>query len=214
MEYQNRATLSQLFFKEGVTRIGSYAAGVPASNEAPNGSVSAVWLPSTLTGIGNYAFSNQSKLRSVHLPSGATDLGKHIFAGSGLTMITDLDVENVLALPAGMAVIPEGFACQCAALYKVSLPGSIREIVPSAFAYCVGLGELAFAGSAPTIAVNAFTYDRLTASYYSALPGWDTAIRNQYGARSITWLPLESITLTLPAWQYAVAHGLKTEPLP
>ena len=83
-------TLKEVDFEEGITHIGDYAFAGPASP----GVLEKVTLPSTVTTIGNQAFSDQPALKNIILPEGLTSIGSSCFKGSGLQKV---DLPSTLA---------------------------------------------------------------------------------------------------------------------
>ena len=92
-----------------------------ATNTLIKGCVNTV-IPSTITSIGNSAFSGCSGLTSVNLPNGLTSIGSYAFYGcSGLTSI---------ALPGSLTTINRSAFSHCSGLTSVTVPASVTDISP------------------------------------------------------------------------------------
>ena len=84
--------------------------------------------------IGIYAFSYCSRLTSLTLPAGITEIDSSAFYGcSRLTSLT---------LPAGITKIGSWAFCNCSGLTSLTLPAGITSIGYSAFQGCSGLTSL------------------------------------------------------------------------
>ena len=105
-------------------------------------------LPAGITEIGPYAFGNCSGLTSLTLPDGITSIGIYAFYGcSGLTSLN---------LPDGITEIgPHAFA-GCNGLTSLTLPAGITEIGYRAFDGCSGLTSLNLPASITEIGYGAF----------------------------------------------------------
>ncbi len=95
----------------------------------PNGKTSSITLPSSLTSIGDYAFSGCSGLTSITLPSSLTSIGERTFVNcSGLTSIT---------LPSSLKSIEDHAFNGCSGLTSITLPSSLTSIGNYAFYGCI-----------------------------------------------------------------------------
>ena len=99
--------------------------------------------------IGSYAFSGCSRLTSLTLPAGITEIRDHAFRGcSGLTSLN---------LPAGITSIDEGAFYGCSGLTSLNLPAGITEIGDYTFSGCSGLTSIyVYAEKVPGIGSYAF----------------------------------------------------------
>jgi hypothetical protein len=71
--------LENVQFKEGITRI--------PGDSFKSTSISTLKLPSSITGIGQYAFAGSRKLISLSLPEGLQEIERNAFAGTSLSSI-------------------------------------------------------------------------------------------------------------------------------
>ena len=83
--------------------------------------------------IGDYAFFGCSRLTSLILPSGVTEIGDYAFCRSGLTSLT---------LPSGVTEIGECAFWGCSGLTSITLPSGVTKIGEYAFKYCSGLTSI------------------------------------------------------------------------
>ena len=91
-------------------------------------------LPAGITEISDGAFSGCSGLTSLTLPAGITDISSYAFYGcSGLTSLT---------LPAGITSIGWYAFGSCSGLTSLTLPAGITDISSYAFYGCSGLTSL------------------------------------------------------------------------
>ena len=98
--------------------------------------------------IGNYAFSGCSRLTSLTLPVGITDIGEYAFKGcSGLTSLN---------LPASITYIGGGAFYGCSGLTSLNLPAGITSIGNYAFKGCSGLTSLNLPAGITSIGEGAF----------------------------------------------------------
>ena len=107
-------------------------------------------LPAGITEISDGAFSGCSGLTSLTLPAGITDISSYAFYGcSGLTSLT---------LPAGITSIGDDTFYGCSGLTSLTLPAGITWIGGEAFRGCSGLTSIyVYAEKVPIIGSNAFT---------------------------------------------------------
>ena len=121
--------------------------------------------------IGGYAFYNCSRLTSLNLPAGITEIGSSAFDGcSGLTSLTlPASITKIgwnafegcsgltsLTLPAGITEIDYAAFYGCSGLTSLNIPSSITEIGDQAFQDCSGLTSLNIPSSITEIGSSAF----------------------------------------------------------
>ena len=105
-------------------------------------------IPSSVTSISDYAFYGCSGLTSLTIPSSVTSIGDWAFHGcSGLTSLT---------LPSGVTSISESAFRGCSGLTSLTIPSSVTEIGESAFRGCSGLTSLTLPSSVTSIGGYAF----------------------------------------------------------
>ncbi|MBQ7634302.1 MAG: leucine-rich repeat domain-containing protein, partial [Bacteroidaceae bacterium] len=134
-------------------------------------------IPSSVTSIGNDAFSGCKGLTSITIPESVTSIGKYAFNNcTGLTSIT---------IPSSVTSIGERAFYGCKGLTSLTIPSSVTSIGEYAFAYCTGLTSITACKMEPseyncsTIAFYNVPYSSVTlyvpagsASAYKALAPW------------------------------------------
>ena len=107
-------------------------------------------IPSSVTSIGDEAFSGCSNLQEITLPSGVTSIGNSTFwSCSNLRKI---------ALPPSITSIGDEAFYQCKNLQEITLPSSVTSIGDKAFSCCLHLQEITLPSSVTSIGRRAFTY--------------------------------------------------------
>ena len=97
--------------------------------------------------IGDYAFFGCSRLTSLTLPSGVTEIGDDAFCYSGLTSLT---------LPSGVTKIGDYAFFGCSRLTSLTLPSGVTKIGGYAFSGCSGLTSLTLPSGVTEIGDYAF----------------------------------------------------------
>ena len=141
-------------------------------------------LPAGITEIGSCAFYGCSGLTSLNLPAGITEIGVATFQGcSGLTSLN---------LPAGITSIGTSAFEGCSGLTNLNLPAGITEIGSYAFWGCSGLTSLNLPAGITSIGDGAF--DGCSGLTSLTLPAGITKIGSNafWGCSGLT-------NLTLPA---------------
>lgn len=118
------------------------------------GSESRVTIPSSLgsskvTAIGAGAFSGNTSVKSVSIPSSVTQIGQEAF--SDCTSLTSV------SLPSSLQSIGIGAFYGCTSLSSVSVPDGTKTISDEAFAQCSSLKTITIPSSVTTIADDAFS---------------------------------------------------------
>lgn len=136
-----------------------------------NNEKSCLTIPSNITVIGNYAFSNYHDLQSLTLNEGVSVIGAGAFKNcSGLNVIslpTTLDsisssafqncsVLSQLTLPQQLEKISDSCFYNCQNLLNINFPTPLKEIGVAAFANCENLQTLLFPPSLKSIGKEAF----------------------------------------------------------
>ena len=106
-------------------------------------------IPSTVTTIGDNAFSAASSLTSVTIPEGVTKIGNSAFDSSGLTSVT---------IPANVSIILENAFFNCTNLASVTFEGTkLGAFRTSIFSYCSNLASINIPEGVESIQNYAFT---------------------------------------------------------
>ena len=164
-ENANYASEDGVLFNKAQTTLIQYPAGKEATTYT---------IPSTVTSIGNEAFSWSTKLTSVIIPANVTTIGKHAFsmseklasvtfaAGSSLTSISDnafFYCTNLtsITIPAGVTSIGARAFYGCSKLPSITLPASVTSIGDDAFYYCSNLASINIPAGVTSIGADLFS---------------------------------------------------------
>ncbi len=105
-------------------------------------------IPSSVTSIGDWAFSDCSGLTSLTIPTSVTSIGDWAFSFcSGLTSLT---------IPTSVTSIGDRAFSYCSGLTSLTIPTSVTSIGDEAFSYCSGLTSLTIPSSVTSIGEGAF----------------------------------------------------------
>ena len=146
--------------KTGAYTVPETVTEIEKSAFAASG-VESVSMSDAVNAVGEGAFSNCSKLKSVVLPKGLKELKNSLFSGcSALEKISIPDSVKTLGngvfsgcaalkevkIPGEVTVIPKNAFSGCAALESVSIPASVTAIKEAAFDKCTALKNVTFLG--------------------------------------------------------------------
>ena len=107
-----------------------------------------LYLPDSVTDIGEYAFNSCTHLETVRLPSGLCSLGQDAFnACKSLRSVY---------LPDGLEEVNNDTFMSCKSLAEVHLPAGLRRIGKGAFSWCKALSEIALPEGLAEIEKDAF----------------------------------------------------------
>ena len=198
--FQNCSTLVSVTIPETVTSIGTNAfagcSGLTSITVDPNNTVydsrdncnaiietssnkllrgcnNTVVIPSTVTAIGDYAFSGCSGLTSATIPAGVTIIGDRAFTGctglgsinfpDGVTSIGEYafsgcsGLEGSITIPESVTSIGKRAFQNCSTLVSFTSLGSITEISEYTFYNCSGLSSATIPASVTSIGKYAFS---------------------------------------------------------
>jgi len=153
---------TNIVIREGTTIIVDYF-----RNERGISSVTSVSLPSTLKGIGSYAFTSARSLSSITLPEGLEYIGEHAFDGAKLSSIT---------IPSTVTSIGEGaFSCEnmvrvnwnavdaiakgpfSSSIEKITFGEGVKRVPDELMSNCSGLVRAIFSSTIEEIGTGAFS---------------------------------------------------------
>ena len=110
--------------------------------------LSHVEIPSTVTTIGDGAFTSCYALSEITIPNSVKSLGNYTFLQcSSISSIT---------IPEGVTTIGGLTFSECVSLTDVKLPSTIKSLEASAFSKCASLTTITLPASITTIGVSAF----------------------------------------------------------
>lgn len=110
--------------------------------------VESVSMSDAVNAVGEGAFSNCSKLKSVVLPKGLKELKKSLFSGCSAL--------EAVSIPDSVKTLGEGVFSGCAALKEVKIPGEVTVIPKNAFSGCAALESVSIPASVTAIKEAAF----------------------------------------------------------
>ena len=153
---------TNIVIREGTTIIVDYF-----KNYRGISSVTSVSLPSTLKGIGSYAFTSARSLSSITLPEGLEYIGEHAFDGAKLSSIT---------IPSTVTSIGEGaFSCEnmvrvnwnavdaiakgplSSSIEKITFGEGVKRVPDELMRDCRGLVRAIFSSTIEEIGAGAFS---------------------------------------------------------
>lgn len=97
-----------------------------------NSNVTRVNIPSSVTYIGDYAFTGCNNLQSVVISGVVSEFGNEIFSGCSNLKVVDMSSEGITRVQYGMFL-------NCTSLTDIYLPYSVRVIDDYAFSGCTSL---------------------------------------------------------------------------
>ncbi len=151
--------IQRVFLGSSVTSIGSYAFQYCSS-------LAQITLPSGVTSIGTYAFQNCYNLAQITLPSGITSIGNYTFYNCrNLAQIT---------IPSGVTSIEADAFRYCYSLAQITIPSGVTSFGNYAFGICTSLAQITLPSGATSIGNNAF--DNCTSLAQITIPSGVTSI--------------------------------------
>ena len=113
-----------------------------------NTEITAVWLRSEVTSIGNRMFYSCQSLTSVSIPSRVTSIGNEVFLGCYFL--------TCVSLPSRVTIIGEQAFYICRSLTSISLPNGVNSIVFRLFYGCSSLTSVIIPSRVTSIGNEAF----------------------------------------------------------
>ncbi len=108
-----------------------------------------VTIPSSVTSIGDGAFTACPRLAVIAIPNSVTNIGESAFSGcNDLVMVT---------MGNGVTGIGDSAFSGCTSLPGITIPGSVTSIGDSAFSDCTSLPGITIPGSVTSIGDHAFS---------------------------------------------------------
>lgn len=159
------ASADGVLFNAGKTRLISCPVGKTGAYTVPEtvteieksaftaSGVESVSMSDAVNAVGEGAFSNCSKLKSVVLPKGLKELKKSLFSGCSAL--------EAISIPDSVKTLGEGVFSGCAALKEVKIPGEVTVIPKNAFSGCAALESVSIPAS--VTAINEAAFDGCTA---------------------------------------------------
>ena len=113
-------------------------------------SLSEIVIPSSVTSIGDRAFSSCDSLSEIVIPSSVTNIGDWAFSGC--------DSLSEIVIPSSVTSIGDWAFENCSSLSEIVIPSSVTSIGDSAFSSCDSLSEIVIPSSVTSIGDSAFSY--------------------------------------------------------
>ncbi len=133
---------TRVFIPDSVTSIGESAFSVCSSLQSIN-------IPDSVTSIGESAFCGCSSLQSINIPDSVTGIGAYAFGGcSSLQSIN---------IPDSVTSIGANAFWGCKGLQTINIPDSVTSIGERAFCYCSSLQSINIPDSVTSIGEYAFS---------------------------------------------------------
>ena len=131
-----------------------------------NKNIESYVIPSSVTSIGNNAFSGCGSLSDIVIPSSVTSIGYSAFSGC--------DFLSKIVIPSSVTSISDSAFLLCRSLSKIVIPSSVTSIGNNAFSGCGSLSDIVIPSSVTSIGDGAFS-DCVSLSYI-AIPSSVTSI--------------------------------------
>lgn len=177
---------------EGLERIGDYAFQYCTT--------SAFNIPSSVTEIGEGAFSNCNYITDIVIPEGVKAIKSYIFNSCNhLTSVT---------LPNSVESIGDEAFYSCGKLETITMPSNLREIGNRAFLYCQALQSIEIPAKVGTIGSSAFFY--CTALKEITIPKGVETIGDStfYNCSSLVRITLPSTLATIDSGAFSACSSL------
>lgn len=107
-----------------------------------------ITIPSSVTTIGDYAFSGCEELTELNIPDSVKNIGEYAFEGCR-------KVKNI-TIPNGVTSTGRCAFCECSSLTSVTIPSSVTSIENYAFSDCESLTSITIPASVTSIGDGAF----------------------------------------------------------
>ncbi len=134
------SSVDGVLFNKDKTELVLYPEGRPYASYS---------IPSSVTSIGNYAFSGCTSLTSISIPDSVTSIGDSAFRNC--TSLTSVDIPN------SVTSIGDAAFYDCTGLTSIDIPNSVTSIGGYAFSGCTGLTSITIPSSVTSIGGQAFS---------------------------------------------------------
>ncbi len=114
-----------------------------------NQNIESYVIPSSVTGIGDWAFSGCDSLSEIVIPSSVTSIGDRAFSSC--------DSLSEIVIPSSVTSIGNGAFSDCDSLSEIVIPSSVTSIGDGAFSGCDSLSEIVIPSSVTSIGHHAFS---------------------------------------------------------
>ena len=166
--YYYNSNLTSIYVGSSVTSIGGYAFRGCSS-------LTSITIPDSVTSIGSHAFRDCSSLTSITIPDSVTSIGSYAFFDcSSLTSIT---------IPDSVTSIGNYAFIFCSSLTSINIPDGVTSIGDGAFYSCSSLATInCLATTAPTLGSSVFNNVSATQIH---VPAGATGYGSTYGGLTV-----------------------------
>ena len=145
-----RKSDNKLIAGTSITKIPSSVTAIGDNAFSCRENLEKIKIPSSVTEIGYYAFSNCSSLTSIKIPSSVTEIGEGAFS--------DCSSLKNIEIPSSVTEIGEGAFYGCSSLTSIEIPSSVTKIGGDAFLDCKSLKSMYLrATTPPSLGSSAFS---------------------------------------------------------
>ena len=179
--YVGEELITNLEISSGATKIHDYA--------FIRVNITSVTIPSSVTSIGSFAFSNCSNLTSITIPESVTSIGSYAFY-----YCSSLESVN---LPEGITAINSSTFYGCSSLTNITIPESVTSIGSSAFDGCSSLETVTFGENSQLASIGSYAFSSCTSLTSITIPDSVTSIEKYafYYCSSLTSITIpDSVT--------------------
>jgi hypothetical protein len=117
----------------------------------PRGKSGEYIIPSSVTEIGDRAFSGCESLTNITIPNSVTSIGSYGNAFSSCSSLTNITIPN------GVTKIGDNDFSYCKSLISVTIPNSVTSIGQTAFSGCSSLTKIIIPNSVTLVEYGAFS---------------------------------------------------------
>lgn len=140
------ASIVAITIPTSVSSVGGYS-----FSECP--ALSKISLPSSVVSVGASAFQSCKSLASVMIPAGVAGLITEVFNGCSAL--------HEMIIPDGVTEIGIRSFKNCFSLASITIPDSVTSILNGAFENCIGLGRIHFTSQTPPTLSGSATFSGL-----------------------------------------------------